>query len=139
MSVRHGVAALVLAAMAGALGACAGPASQPPPWRIGEADAGRSIRVPVGTVVDVALPGNPSTGFTWERGQTESQLAGLDALGPARFAPEGPLVGQGGLMHLEFRVTGTGAMPLVLVYHRPFEKGVPPARTFWVTIVGEPD
>ena len=128
---------LGLAMALGLLAACA--ASQPPriPWRVSESDAGASIRVPVGTVVDVALPGNPTTGYIWERGPGDP--GGLEGLGAARFEPDGALPGQGGLVHLQFRVTEEGATPLALVYRRPFEKGSPPARTFWVTIVGEPD
>lgn len=125
------VLAIVLAACAAA------PTSARKPWTVTEADAGRSIRVPVGTLIDVALPGNPSTGFIWQRAAGEA--GGLEAAGAARFEPAGPAVGQGGLVRLAFRVTKAGATPLWLVYRRPFEASTPPARTFSVTIVGEAD
>jgi predicted secreted protein len=108
-----------------------------PPWRVTDADAGTSIRVPVGTVIDVALPGNPTTGFIWERAPGDP--GGLEGLGGARFEPDGAMPGQGGLVHLHFRVTREGATPLALVYRRPFDKKTTPAQSFWVTIVGEPD
>lgn len=132
MTVRRRLLRVVLVSL---LVACASGPPASPPWRIGEEDAGRSIRVPVGTIVDIALPGNPTTGYIWERGP--SATPGLEQIGAARFAPDGPAIGQGGLVHLEFRVIGEGATPLVLVYRRPFEKGTPPARSFWVTIVGD--
>jgi inhibitor of cysteine peptidase len=118
-----------------ALVACAtGPAARPA-WRISEADAGHTVRVPVGTTLDVALPGNPSTGFIWQRNPGDP--GGLEADGAARFEASGPALGQGGLVHLAFRVTKPGATALWLVYKRPFEKNVAPAMTFSVTIVGE--
>jgi len=102
-----------------------------------EADAGRSLQVPVGTLVDVALPGNPTTGYAWQRAPGDP--GGVESVGAARFEPSGPALGQGGTEHLTFRVTKTGATPLWLVYRRPFEKNAAPARTFSVTIVGEPE
>ncbi len=120
-----------------AAAACASNDVHTPPWRITEADAGHSVRVPVGTVIDVVLPGNPTTGYIWERAPGEP--GGVESLGAARFVPDGALVGQGGMIHVQFKVTKEGATPLALVYRRPFEKGTPSANTFWVTIVGEPD
>ncbi len=132
--------ARTLAAVLVALGAgaCAGaPAPTRPAWVVTEADAGRSIQVPVGTMLDVALPGNPTTGYAWQRAPGDP--GGIESVGAARFEPSGPALGQGGTEHLGFRVTKTGATPLWLVYRRPFEKNVAPARTFSVTIVGEPE
>jgi inhibitor of cysteine peptidase len=128
--------AALLAALA--LSACAtGSESARPPWLVTEADAGRSIRMPVGTFLDVALPGNPTTGYIWQRAPGDA--GGVETVGAARFEPSGPAIGQGGLVHLGFRVTKPGATPLWLVYRRPFEKDVPPTRTFSVTLVGDPD
>jgi len=127
--------ALGLGLLLGAL-ACETPAA-PPPWRVGEADDGRQILVPVGTLLDVALPGNPSTGFVWERVSPDQD--GLEQLGPPRYTAEGPLLGQGGTVHVFFRVTAPEVSRIELVYRRPFEKDTPPARRFRVTIVGEAD
>jgi inhibitor of cysteine peptidase len=118
--------------------ACATPSAAPlPKWRIGEADAGHTVRVPVGTPLDVALPGNPTTGYIWQR--SPGDPGGLESVGAARFEPSGGALGQGGLVHLEFRVIQEGATVLWLVYLRPFEKNTPPTKTFSVTIVGEPN
>ena len=132
---RARVLALLLGAFVAA-GACAS-STYTPPWRITQADAGRRVRVPVGTVIDVALPGNPTTGYIWERAPGDP--GGLTSVGAAQFVPDSAVEGQGGDIHVQFRVTKEGATPLALVYRRPFEKGTPSANTFWVTIVGEPD
>ena len=131
---------LRLAALLGGvfLTACATDAAAPTAkWRITEEDAGHTVRVPVDTTLDVALPGNPTTGFIWQRAPGDP--GGIEGLGAARFEPSGPALGQGGLVHLEFRVAKEGATALWLVYRRPFEKNTPPSQTFSVTVVGEPD
>lgn len=135
MMSRRALAAALLAMLAAA---CASPpGTGREAWVVVEADAGRSIRVPVGTLLDVTLPGNPATGYAWQRAPGEP--GGVETVGAARFEPSGPAPGQGGLEHLAFRVTKTGATALWLVYRRPFATDVPPARTFSVTIVGEPN
>lgn len=116
------------------LAACATPQAQTP-WRITTDDAGRRIQVPVGTMLDVALPGNPTTGYIWQRAAGDE--GGVEQLGAPQFESEGPLAGQGGTVHVFFRVTKPEVTRLELVYRRPFEKKTPPAETFSVTIVGE--
>ncbi len=130
---KVGAALVVVLALAG----CASGAPSRPPWIVTEADAGRSIRVPVGTVLEVALPGNPTTGHIWQRAPGDP--GGVESIGAARFEPSGAAPGQGGQVHLSFRVTKTGATPLWLVYRRPFENDAPPTQSFSVTVVGEPD
>lgn len=117
---------------------CATGASAPSiAWQITEVDAGGTIRMPVGTVVDVALPGNPRSGYIWQRRQGDA--GGIESVGAARFEPSGGVPGQGGLVHLQFRVAKPGASVLWLAYQRPFQRDATPLQTFSVTIVGEAD
>lgn len=133
VSVARRISGLLAAA---ALSACAtGPAVPTPAWRVTEADAGRTLRVPIGTEIDVTLPGSPSSGLVWER--SPGDPGGLEAVGEATFEPAGPSPGQGGLVHLRFLVTKPGASVLWLASRRPFESGAPAAGTFSVTVVGE--
>ena len=129
----RGLAALLILLI---VSACATSPARPP-WLVTQADAGRTVRVPVGTLIDVALPGSPTTGYIWQRAPGDP--GGVETVGAARFEPSGPALGQGGLVHVGFRITKPGATPLWLVYRRPFEKDVPPAQSFSVTLVGEPD
>jgi inhibitor of cysteine peptidase len=117
------------------VGCATGTSAPPIAWQITEADAGTTIRIPVGTVVDVALPGNPRSGYIWQRRQGDS--GGIEAVGAARFEPAGGVPGQGGLIHLQFRVVRVGATVLWLAYQRPFQSDAAPERTFSLTIVGE--
>ncbi len=62
---------------------------------------------------------------------------GIEAVGAARFEPSGGVPGQGGLIHLQFRVVRAGATVLWLAYQRPFQNDAAPEQTFSLTIVGE--
>jgi len=46
-------------------------------------------------------------------------------------------MGSGGKVTLQFEAAGTGQTPLKLVYHRPFETGIAPLKTFEVTVTVE--
>jgi len=59
-------------------------------------------------------------------------------VGKIEFAPESGLLGAPGKQILRFEAVGLGQSTLKLVYHRPWEKGVEPAREFSVQAVGRP-
>ncbi|MDQ1431526.1 MAG: inhibitor of cysteine peptidase [Actinomycetota bacterium] len=92
---------------------------------------GDPIAVPNGAEFVIALPANPSTGYSWTAGDdhditfvSSRQLAGGNQPGAA------------GTQELTFRATNIGTTTLVLAYARPFESGVPPVKTaqFPVTV-----
>src|SRR4026208_2130557 len=97
-----------------------------------EADAGRLVELRVGDILEVILPGNPTTGFQW--GFSEINSAILEPIGEPKFEPSSNAVGSGGNVTLRFETVGTGQTELKLIHHRPFEENVPPAQTFEVTI-----
>ena len=60
-------------------------------------------------------------------------------MGEAEFKPsetgEPPLVGAGGWEIFRFKALSTGQTSLKLVYHRPWEEGVEPLKTFSLQVV----
>lgn len=96
-----------------------------------EADAGRAIEMRVGDRLEVALPGNPTTGFQWEVGALDRAV--LRPSGEPEFERSSGAMGSGGKITMRFEAVGQGATGLQLIYHRPFEKDAPPARTFEVS------
>lgn len=103
---------------------------------VGEADAGKEITLKQGQSLVVSLPGNPSTGYSWE--VQEVDVALLEQVGEAEFASDDTaLVGAGGKLTLTFKALSTGKTSLVLVYHRPWETDVEPLQTFSITVVIE--
>lgn len=116
-----------------AVAACALPASGT--TSLTAKDAGSTIQIKQGDIVQVALNGNPTTGFTWEA------LPGSEGLvqqGEAEFKPDSNALGSGGNMTLQFKAVRPGTTVLKLIYHRPFEPNVPPLQSFEVTVVVEP-
>lgn len=135
---RH---AVVVAATAALLASgCGGEKERPVPEVVlGDADTGALVTLPVGARLVLRLESNPSTGYTWT--EAESPGAVLRATSePAFEAPAAPSgaptrVGAPGHQVFGYEVLRTGSTRIVLVYTRPWERGVPPARRFDVQLV----
>jgi len=124
---------LILIAITSLLYACAAETSQEQSTiQLTEADAGRLVELRVGDILEVILPGNPTTGFQWEFSEINSAI--LEPIGEPKFEPSSNAVGSGGNVTLRFETVGTGQTELKLIHHRPFEENVPPIQTFEVTI-----
>jgi inhibitor of cysteine peptidase len=100
---------------------------------VGRDAAGSLLRVPVGTMLDVRVPENPTTGYRWaveDDDQTVLPLADDD------FEP-GRAVGAGGTRLLRFRASRPGRASLHLVYRRPWEGDVPGLERFDLDVLVE--
>ncbi|WP_159838466.1 protease inhibitor I42 family protein [Nocardia sp. CY41] len=113
--------------------------SADPVVRVGETDDGHQRRLRVGQRLVVALPSNPSTGYSWSITTVDAAVAKQD--GEADFEPD-PAVpvapGAGGTSVWSFVGVAVGQTPLTMEYRRPWEQGLEPARTFSLTIEVEP-
>jgi inhibitor of cysteine peptidase len=94
---------------------------------VSETDAGRTIQLKRGDSLVVELDGNPSTGYSWTVEAIEGDV--LTAEGEPEFAPESAKLGAGGMYSIKFAAARTGSAVLKLVYHRPWDKETPPAKT----------
>lgn len=117
----------------GLLSACsAEPSPAASTKQLTEADASRSIDLRAGDKLEVTLLGNPSTGFQWEAGSWDTSIIKLS--GEPEFRPSSDALGAAGKTTLRFEAVAVGQTALKLIYHRPFEKDIPPAQTFEVTV-----
>jgi inhibitor of cysteine peptidase len=92
-------------------------------------DDGSRISVTQGDRIVVKLPANVTTGYSWSIAENDPSI--LLPAGSARYEPPSrPEPGAPGVQIFELRVLGGGTAWLQLVYRRPFEKDVPPARTW---------
>lgn len=103
----------------------------PAEYRVDESASGGQISVQVGQTLVVALPSNPSTGYSWEIVELDQLV-----LKPTKedFKVESDLVGAGGTQLFFFEALKAGQTSLQLVYHRPWETGVEPADTFSISV-----
>jgi inhibitor of cysteine peptidase len=92
---------------------------------------GDAISVGQGDEFVIALPANPSTGYSWTAGQ-DADVTFVSS----RQVAGGSQPGASGTQELTFRATAPGASTLELAYARSFEHGVSAAETakFAVTV-----
>jgi inhibitor of cysteine peptidase len=105
------------------------------PWpalALSEEAAGQTLGVVAGRRIEIRLPGNITTGYSWVVG--ELTPGPVVEIGKARYVqekrPEG-IVGAGGTFIFAFVGTAPGKANLRLEYKRPWEKEKP-ARSFRV-------
>ena len=110
------------------------PAAAPPPVSLTEQDSGKSIEISVGQPILVRLASNPTTGYSWS---VQGNPAPLEVV-KSDYDPDPQgksRVGAGGVQTVQLIAKSAGKAQLKLYYRRPWEKDVPPASTFAVTIV----
>jgi inhibitor of cysteine peptidase len=125
------IAGLVLIALVAAGAAFAMSTDEPSEATVYTADDdGTSIVLEPGESFSVVLPGNATTGYSW-------QVEGIDAaiLSAAEpvYVSDSELVGAGGVYTFTFTAAAAGETELRLVYHRPWEQ-VEPLQTFTMAV-----
>ena len=93
-----------------------------------EAENGKKVCLEVGDTLTLQLEGNPTTGYLWEVASKE-----MPYLKSYRVSTS--LIGSGGTYTFTFRAESKGSMTMQVVYARPWEKDVPPAKTIEIPVV----
>jgi len=113
------------------------PPVEPEEVNIDENDDGSQVELMQGQILVVTLESNPTTGYSWEVVETQESI--LEQMGEAEFKQsetgEPPLVGAGGWEIFRFKAISAGQTSLKLVYHRPWEEGVEPVKTFSIQVI----
>lgn len=112
-------------------GDCAHCRFEPHNLHLGFADNGRTITLKQGEPLGFKLPGNPTTGFTWNNA-TKSDVVKLN--GKINHRRGGPALGVPGMSTASFTTTQAGKGTIVLEYKRVFEKK-PPAKKITLNVV----
>lgn len=99
--------------------------------KLSENDAGKTVEMSVGDELEIAVPGNPTTGYVWE---VSSHDANVLKLTNAGFYADNMAIGAGGVEIIKFHAIAEGKSELKLIFHRPFEHNMPPLKTFEATI-----
>jgi inhibitor of cysteine peptidase len=93
---------------------------------IGQSQAGQTINLPLGEVLELRLAENPTTGFRWTFTSDGRPACSVVA---QSFRPDSTAPGAPGEHRWEIRGVHPGICNLDLSYRRGFEQ-TPPARTF---------
>lgn len=101
-----------------------------------ENEAGSTVELACGDRLSVVLAGNPTTGYTWHVSSVDRAV--LREAGPPVYRRDSDLIGSGGMITLSFEAAAPGQTALAIAYDRPFEKGVPPLKTYVLTVVVNP-
>lgn len=135
---RERSASVVLCAAAGllaavwliaeALGGGTGPVT------LNESNNGTTVTVPTGTTINLELPGNPTTGYSWEA--TIGNPAVLAEASAPVYKPTGTALGSGGTYTFQYTAKRAGRSDVTLVYHRSWET-TPPLKTYRITVIVE--
>ena len=97
--------------------------------QVTEAKNGGGIILKVGDTLQISLAGNITTGFAWEIAENNAVI--LEPQGEVDYQQEKTnLVGSGGTFIFTFKAISRGETTLKLIYHRSFEKDIPPAKEF---------
>jgi inhibitor of cysteine peptidase len=89
------------------------------------------IIVKVGQEFLIAIPGNPTTGYSWTG---KSSNANITVYGSAYQAPASKLMGAGGQQIFVCAANKVGSGQVMFSYARPWQKGVKAARTMTFTV-----
>ncbi len=94
-----------------------------------QADNHGEVRVTQGAIVEVVLPGNPTTGYEWTVAHTEASLLPLV---DSSFEPSAARLGAGGQYRFHFKAVAAGEVNLELIHKRAWEAEA--AESFCVTV-----
>ena len=82
--------------------------------------------------LQVALKGNPSTGFSWDVVANNDSVLTLSEVSFEPF--RSGVIGSGGTYSFTFRPMKSGKSHLKMTYERPWQKEKPPHSTFKVLV-----
>jgi len=125
---RVGLAVLLVMSLALIVNCAPGSDATGGVLRVGEEAAGTTVNLHVGETVEVALPGNPTTGFDWGGARSSDVITLVRDSNESTAGPG--IVGAGGVHTFVFKATSAGQDTVQLFYARPWETGVEPEKIF---------
>lgn len=129
---RQSCASLALAISCSFLGSCALPGAGV--VQVAIVDSGSVAELTLSQVLEVKLPSNPTTGYSWT--VVSQGEPGLQIQIPSKFQQEGNFnhIGAGGTETFTFTPVTPGSGVILMIYHRPFEPEVQPVDTFEIEV-----
>ena len=101
--------------------------------RVGTEDNGTQIELKKDQLLEIALPSNVTTGFSWEVSQNNGALLAIQG-DPLYEEAQPGTMGGGGTTLFTFKAVDAGTLTLELVYHQAWDAETPPADTYTLAI-----
>ncbi len=101
-----------------------------------EKDAGSTVTMNQGDMLEVTLVGNPTTGYSWDIQSVDTSI--LKQMSDWMYKADNTtpgFVGSPGKQSVRFEAVGAGQTTLKMIYYRSFEPDVPPEQTFEITVI----
>lgn len=121
------VAVILISGFLFALASCSAMAI-----KLGEDDNGKTFTLAAGDKFTVSLPGNPTTGYTWEVNEIDPAV--IELVAEPEYKADSNLIGAGGIFTFTFKALAPGDAAVSLIYHRSWEEGVAPLGSFSVSV-----
>ncbi len=102
------------------------------PVMVLDKDNGKTVELHASQFIDIALNGNPTTGYNWYTASKFSPV--LKKISGPGFKSGSERVGAGGKVTYRFKAVNIGSTLLKMEYKRSWEK-IPPSKTFSIKIV----
>lgn len=99
----------------------------------GMKDNGHTVELEMDSPFEIALAGNPSTGYIWQVVEIDTNV--VKQIGEPTYESSGNLEGSGGTYTFRFQTVNYGESDLTLVYCRPFEPDKSLVKTFRMKII----
>ncbi len=106
-------------------------ASSSPAMTVTDQENGKTINLSKAATLVVELASNPSTGYSWA---LDGDPSPLKLVNSEYKQDQSGKIGATGTLRFRFEATAAGASTLKLVYHRPWEKHVAPAKKFTLKV-----
>lgn len=100
-----------------------------------ENDANSTVEMKSGDTLEITLKANPTTGYQWVITSVDSSLLINTDTEYKTSQTSRKIVGSGGKSIFRFKAKKSGKTDLRLIYHQPFEKNIPPVKTFQLTVI----
>jgi len=97
--------------------------------------SGKEVALANGGTLTVTLESNPSTGYSWNENAKIIDKTVIQQTDHRLQPALTPLPGAGGLEIWTFKAIKPGKTIISMEYHRPFESGIEPTKTFGLAVV----
>ena len=105
----------------------------PEPKKLTEKDAGTTVQLKPGDLVEISLAGNATTGYSWGVVGVDENV--LKQVGDWTYKPDSDKVGAPGMYTLTFQAVDAGTTDLALGYKQWWNTEMQPEKTFEITAV----